>query len=109
MNIFKRVLNYFFPEKKKQLSVFDKIEQAKLSATAPTEPAKPIIPSAPEKVVPKPIKQSKQKEEKIHRIEPDYSCAPKTFYFSKSKSLQQIFFWDGEHFPGRWRHKIIHH
>lgn len=94
MNIFQRIFKFFqhifkffFPDKER------KADRAQQQVGVPHPPLSSVG----------------KKEKKKHRIEPDFLFAPKTFYFNKTKELQQIFFWDGEHFPGRWRHKIIHH
>ena len=57
---------------------------------------------------PEPLPQ-KKREPIVHKISPYPFTEPNYSMERKRKKIQEIFIWEGEYFPGRWRTKLIHH
>lgn len=52
----------------------------------------------------------RKKQEVIHRIPPNpYTMPNKSSFRRGLGNVQEIIVWDGEHFPGRWRKRLIFH
>lgn len=66
---------------------------------------------AQEKPFSKPEPLPKKKKKQVnHKISPEYFTMPRNFSYRRGLGhVQQIVAWDGEHFPGRWRTRLIYH
>lgn len=108
MNIFKRILNFFSPNKEIKAHRAEPLHEphADLSSVRKNETINP-----PQEGI-KEILKSIKKKERIFRIFPNFFSKPQRPVFKKPqarKRSQQIYIWDDKYFPERWRHKLIRH